>query len=124
MKSQTLWEELAEQVGPDFARALINKFGGDCMYIPAHDSSSECSSARNLTEILGDRLAAIVCREFRGLRVYVPSPSHAEKKERKVQRDQAILAMKKAGASNRDIIRAHGISIRSVQSIVAQERTS
>lgn len=124
MKSQTLWEELAEQVGPDFARALINKFGGDYMHIPSPESSNECSSVRNLSEILGDKLAAVVRREFRGLRVYVPSAAHVASKEQKMKRDREILAMKAAGALNRDIIRIHGISSRRIQVIVARERTS
>ncbi|MDB5825649.1 MAG: hypothetical protein JWR21_4353 [Herminiimonas sp.] len=53
---KSTWQELADFVGADAARALSDAHGGHEIYIPTHESprGSESISTRFLTDALGE----------------------------------------------------------------------
>ena len=108
------WEELRELLGEEAARRVVERFGGEQVTVPraAHPD-------HRLASAIGDRrLFEEMSWRWGGCKIYVPEMASALR----AIRNERIRERKARGASNREIAREEGLSVRQVRNIVLAGR--
>ena len=93
-----------DRLGPAAVLRLVSTLGGTTIPVPMRATATGEVRYRHLCDLLGEDLAAALCREYAGTDLYVPACKMAIMD----QRDAALIrdrdAMARAGLAEREIV--------------------
>ena len=109
-----IFKELETFIGRKNAVVLIERFGGNPIYIP-----KKVTPSTPLALALGPELAKAICNKFPAVSVEIPSRLSLDQSRRRV----AVLSDLDQGRPHSTIARTHGITARRVRQIAAEHNS-
>ncbi|MEW5763693.1 MAG: Mor transcription activator family protein [Acidobacteriota bacterium] len=110
------WDRILHRIGATPTRALMERFGGRRLYIPARIPADH-----PLREILAPQACDLLCREWGSSILHVPRLGSLGQRE---ERKQAILDALAAGAPIASVAARFGVSERWVYQIAHEAQRS
>ena len=103
--------DLRDLLGEKGARAVVERYGGQDLLIPAR-YDRDCRLAREL----GRELLSLLVRFWGGCRVYVPMMASVLR----LARDERIRRKRADGATALELARSEGLTVRRIHGILAR----